>query len=142
MVELITQPLILENILWLPLCRINKFGFNTLPSKTVAIPYTCGLSERRYEIQQEIRARQAMCAARIAVGLPPDSSKPEEEELAPMQVEEAELSEQQLPGFNMEQTEAKFAVARSDEIAEPQAILESIQDESYVVANRAFLQQE
>ena len=36
--------LILENILWLPLCRINKFGLNTLPSKTVAIPYTCGLS--------------------------------------------------------------------------------------------------
>ena len=43
-VELITQLLILENILWLPLCRINKFGLNTLPSKTVAIPYTCGLS--------------------------------------------------------------------------------------------------
>ena len=43
-VELTTQLLILENILWLPLCRINKFGLNTLPSKIVAIPYTCGLS--------------------------------------------------------------------------------------------------
>ena len=43
-VELTTQVLILVNILWLPLCRINKFGLNTLPSKTVAIPYTCGLS--------------------------------------------------------------------------------------------------
>ena len=43
-VELITQLLILENILWLPLCRINKFGLNTLPLKAVAIPYTCGLS--------------------------------------------------------------------------------------------------
>src|SRR3954463_14344910 len=43
-VELTTQLLILENILWLPLYRINKFGSNTLPSKTVAIPYTCGLS--------------------------------------------------------------------------------------------------
>ena len=43
-VELTTQLLILENMLWLPLCRINKFGLNTLPSKTVAIPYTCGLS--------------------------------------------------------------------------------------------------
>ena len=43
-VELTTQLLILENILWLPLCRINKFGLNTLPSKVVAIPYTCGLS--------------------------------------------------------------------------------------------------
>ena len=31
-VELTTQLLILENILWLPLCRINKFGLNTLPS--------------------------------------------------------------------------------------------------------------
>ena len=37
-VELATQLLILENILWLPLCRINKFGLNTPPSKTVAIP--------------------------------------------------------------------------------------------------------
>ena len=44
MVELKTQLLILENIIWLPLCRINKFGLNTLPSKTIAIPYTCGLS--------------------------------------------------------------------------------------------------
>ena len=43
-VELTTQLLILESILWLPLCRINKFGLNTLPSKTVVIPYTCGLS--------------------------------------------------------------------------------------------------
>src|SRR4051812_32591186 len=29
-VELITHLLILENILWLPLCRINKFGLTTL----------------------------------------------------------------------------------------------------------------
>ena len=43
-VELTTQLLILKNILWLPLCRINKFGLNTLPSKAVAIPYTCGSS--------------------------------------------------------------------------------------------------
>ena len=43
-VELTTQLLTLKNILCLPLCRINKFGLNTLPSKTVAIPYTCGLS--------------------------------------------------------------------------------------------------
>ena len=47
-VELTTQLLILENILWLPLCRINKFGLNTLPSKIVAIPYTCGLSRPFY----------------------------------------------------------------------------------------------
>ena len=43
-VELTTRLLILENILCLPLCRIYKFGFNTLPSKTVATPYTCVLS--------------------------------------------------------------------------------------------------
>ena len=43
-VESTTQLLILESILWLPLCRMNKFGLNTLPSKTVVIPYTCGLS--------------------------------------------------------------------------------------------------
>ena len=50
-VELTTQLLILENILWLPLCRINKFGLNTLPSKTVAVPYTCGLSAHHWNIQ-------------------------------------------------------------------------------------------
>ena len=43
-VKLTTQLLILLSILWLPLCRIYKFVLNTLPSKTVAIPYTCGLS--------------------------------------------------------------------------------------------------
>ena len=43
-VELTTQLLILNNIVWLPLCGINKFGLSTLPSKVVAIPYTCGLS--------------------------------------------------------------------------------------------------
>ena len=53
-VELTTQLLILENILWLPLCRINKFGLNTLPSKTVVIPYTCGLS---VTITSNIRSR-------------------------------------------------------------------------------------
>ena len=45
-VELTTQLLILENILWLPLCRINKFGLNTLPSKAVAIPILVGYQEQ------------------------------------------------------------------------------------------------
>ena len=40
--ELTTPLLRLTNILWLPLCRINKLGL--LPLKTVAIPYTCGSS--------------------------------------------------------------------------------------------------
>ena len=44
-VELTTQLLILENILWLPLSRTNKFGLNTLPSKTVAIPYPVGYQD-------------------------------------------------------------------------------------------------
>ena len=43
-VELTTQLLILDNILWLPFCRINIFGLNTIPFKTVAIPCTYGLS--------------------------------------------------------------------------------------------------
>ena len=47
-VELTTQLLILKDILWLPLCRTNKFGSNTLPSKAVAIPYSCGLSRLIY----------------------------------------------------------------------------------------------
>ena len=54
-VELTTQLLILENILWLPLCRINKFGLNNLSSKTVAVSYTCGLSLR----QRGHRSRRA-----------------------------------------------------------------------------------
>ena len=45
MVELTTQLLILENILWLTLCRINKFGLNTLSSKTVAIPILVGYQD-------------------------------------------------------------------------------------------------
>ena len=36
-VELTTQLLILENILWLPLCRINKFGLNTLADNLVSV---------------------------------------------------------------------------------------------------------
>ncbi|XBH74687.1 uncharacterized protein [Aegilops tauschii subsp. strangulata] len=58
-----------------------------------------------------------------------------------MEVEEAEQLEQQLLGFNMEQVAAEFAVTQSDEMVEQQAILKSIQDEAYVKANPAFLQQ-
>ena len=49
-VELTTQLLILASILWPPSCRIYKFGLNTLPSKIVAIPYTCGLSHLRIDL--------------------------------------------------------------------------------------------
>ena len=59
-VELTTQLLILENILWLPLCRINKFGLNTLPSKAVAIPYTCGLLVTTH-YDRQARSRHLSC---------------------------------------------------------------------------------
>ena len=42
MVELTTQLLIPSNILWLPLCRIYKFGLNTLPSKLLRSPILVG----------------------------------------------------------------------------------------------------
>ena len=49
---------------------------------------------------------------------------------------------QQVPPFNMEQAEVEFVVAQSGEMAEEQAIPESIQNEAYVEANRAFLRRE
>ena len=54
--ELTTQLLILENMLWLPLCRINKFGLNTLPLKTVTIPYTCVLSQSNHDYSSKVLA--------------------------------------------------------------------------------------
>ena len=73
--------------------------------------------ERRYEIQQEIRARQAVRATRIAIELPLDSLEPEEEEeqsreevedeMAPMEVEKPEEPDQEMSAFNLEQAEAK-----------------------------------
>ena len=42
----------------------------------------------------------------------------------------------------MAEAEAEFAVAQAAEMAEQQAILESIQDEAYVEANRQFFRQE
>ena len=47
-VELTTQLLILKNILWLPLYRINKFGLNTLPSKAVATPILVGYHQPKW----------------------------------------------------------------------------------------------
>ena len=45
-VELTTQLLILENILWLPLCRVNKFGLNTLyPRKLLRAPILVGYQD-------------------------------------------------------------------------------------------------
>ena len=63
----------------------------------------------------------------------------EGEEMTPMKVEEAE---HQLSGFNMEQIEAEFDVAKSEEMAEQHAIPESIQNVAYVEANPAFLRRE
>ena len=53
-------------------------------------------SKITYEIQQEIPTRQA---ARIAAGLPPDSPELEEEDTAPMKVEEAKEAAQREPGL-------------------------------------------
>ena len=66
-VELTTQLPILENILWLPLYRINKFGLNTLPLKTVVTPYTCGLSrcqwyQCRWRNWAQVGARWRSCS--------------------------------------------------------------------------------
>ena len=76
-VELTTQLLILENILWLPLCRINKFGLNTLPSKTVAIPYTCGLSEAGHDPGKCVRPEHGRAttseSGSDSSSLPPDN---------------------------------------------------------------------
>jgi hypothetical protein len=105
--------------------------------------------KRRAEIDEQIRARQAervaRHAARIAAVLPPDSPEQEEEdeqegeEEEEQQRMEVEEPDQQVSGFTMEQALDEYAVAQSDEMAEQQAILESIQDEASVSANRALL---
>src|SRR3990170_4090172 len=78
-VELTTQLLILANILWLPLCGINKFGLNTLPSKTIAIPYTCGLSSPEAALGRRwgrMAARRPPQRRRRGSGLHPTSKCP------------------------------------------------------------------
>ena len=53
-VELTTQLLILESILWLPLCRINKFGLNTLPSKLLWPPILVGYNLSQGPIRRSL----------------------------------------------------------------------------------------
>jgi hypothetical protein len=106
-------------------------------------------SKRRAEIDEKIRARQAervaRRVARIAAGLPPDSPEPEEEdeqegeEEKEQQRMEVEVPDQQVSGFTMEQALEQYALTQSDDLAEQSAILESIQDEASVSANRALL---
>ena len=62
----------------------------------------------------------------------------------PMEVADPEEDDADKPalGFNMAEAEAEFTVAQAAEMAEQLAILESIQDEAYVEANRQFLRQE
>ena len=55
---------------------------------------------------------------------------------------EEDEAEQPGAAFNMAKAEAEFAVTLAAEMVEQQVILDSIQDEAYVVANRAFLRQE
>ena len=99
--------------------------------------------ERRFQNEEEIWTRRV---ARIAAGLPLELPKPEEEEEeqqpVPMEVADSEEDEAEPPeqGFNM--AEAELAVTQAAEMTEQQAILESIQDEAYVEANRQFFRQE
>ena len=44
-VALTTQLLILKNILWLPLCRINKFGWILYPRKLLRSPILVGYQD-------------------------------------------------------------------------------------------------
>ncbi|KAE8810467.1 putative laccase-11 [Hordeum vulgare] len=100
--------------------------------------YTQLTLERRLQIEAEIHARHT---ANIAAGLPPDSSKTEkeeEEEEEPEAMKEDE-PEEEAPGLSMVDAEAKFVVAQSKEMAEQQAILDYIQDEAEVEANRRLI---
>ena len=110
--------------------------------------YAMLTSERRFQIEEEIQARPT---TNIAAGLPWDSPEPEEEEEeeeeeepAPMEMvdpeeDEAEQPEEELlpaVGFDMDDTMVEFAVAQAVKMVEQHAILESIQEEAYVEANR------
>ncbi|KAE8819517.1 putative LRR receptor-like serine/threonine-protein kinase [Hordeum vulgare] len=55
-------------------------------------------------------------------------------------MEEDEL-EEEAPILSMEEAEAEFAIAQLEEMAEQQAILESIRDEAKVEANRLLIRQ-
>ncbi|KAE8775548.1 Cysteinyl-tRNA synthetase [Hordeum vulgare] len=119
--------------------------------------YAMFTQERRFEIKEHIRER---CAAHIIVGMPSDSQEPveepekEQQHSVSMEEEDKEQSKEEkeqpekekeldpAPRFNMVDVEAEFAVAQADEMAEQQAILESIQNEDYVEATRRFIQQE
>ncbi|KAI5009684.1 hypothetical protein ZWY2020_011821 [Hordeum vulgare] len=101
--------------------------------------------ERRMHLEAEIQARRA---ARIAVGQPPDSLEPEEEqpkeELSkPMEEDEADedKEDQPAPGLNMAEADAEFVITQAKEIAEHQDILDSIQDEAEVLANCRLIRQ-
>jgi hypothetical protein len=101
--------------------------------------------ERRLELLEKTRARRA---ARIAVGLHPDSLEQEEKEEEQKQVpnagmEDAKPEEEKEnqgkadltppdAGFSMADALAKFEVAQAEEATEQQAILDSIRSEAEV----------
>ncbi|KAE8797537.1 hypothetical protein D1007_27305 [Hordeum vulgare] len=80
--------------------------------------------ERRMQIDAEIQASRA---ARIGAGLPTASP------------EAGERDEPAAPGFNMAVADVEFPVAQTEDTAEQQAILESIQDEAEVKANQVLI---
>ncbi|KAE8801161.1 Cysteinyl-tRNA synthetase [Hordeum vulgare] len=55
-----------------------------------------------------------------------------------MEVEDSEEDEP-APGFNMAEEDAEFAAAQAEEMAEQHTIIESIQDEVKVEANRELI---
>ena len=63
-----------------------------------------------------------------------EGTSPEEEEAT-----EPEEEPTPVAGYTMKDAMAEFAGARAAEMAQQQAILESIQDEAYVEAYRQFI---
>nr|XP_045090176.1 armadillo-like helical domain-containing protein 4 [Aegilops tauschii subsp. strangulata] len=139
------------NVVWPGLPPEAKSGYLSRPASPNPSASTSSLSAQPPKpITEEIQARRA---SRIAARLPPDSSQPEEEEEQQLEEEEGEQlpepmkvadpdeeeAEQPAPGFNMVEAEAEFTVAQAANMAKQHAILESIQDEAYVEANRQFL---
>ncbi|KAE8786014.1 hypothetical protein D1007_40196 [Hordeum vulgare] len=90
------------------------------------------------QIEAEIQARRA---AHIVAGFPAKSPKTEEKEEEEELKEEEPKDDDDPPSFNMAEAEEEFAVAQADEMAEHQAILDSIRDDTEVEANRRLIRQ-
>ncbi|KAE8820699.1 putative LRR receptor-like serine/threonine-protein kinase [Hordeum vulgare] len=65
----------------------------------------------------------------------------EEEEEEEEKEEQPEAMKDEAPDLSMTKAEAEFAVAQSEEMAEEQAILDTIRDEAEVKANQRIIRQ-